>query len=105
CIFYLCRLVDYRDLLSFPTRRSSDLQNFPIFSSFKDNEDFYFSMTSYLNEFYDPHLKIIDKKGPYPNIRVQLYEDKLYVIESKNKIGRAHVLTPVTFRSRMPYSA
>lgn len=60
------------------------IQNFPIFSSFKDNEDFYFSMTSYLNEFYDPHLKIIDKKGPYPNIRVQLYEDKLYVIESKN---------------------
>ncbi|MEY9140215.1 S41 family peptidase [Mammaliicoccus lentus] len=60
------------------------IQNFPIFSSFKDNEDFYFSMTSYLNEFYDPHLKIIDKKEPYPNIRVQLYEDKLYVIESKN---------------------
>lgn len=41
-------------------------------------------MTKYLNKFHDPHLKLVDFNGLYPNIRVQLYNDQLYVIDSRN---------------------
>lgn len=41
-------------------------------------------MTKYLNKFHDSHLKLIELNGLYPNIRVQLHNDQLYVIDSRN---------------------
>ncbi|WP_239745494.1 S41 family peptidase [Mammaliicoccus sp. F-M27] len=57
---------------------------FPEHESFKNSNEFYFYMTAYLNKFQDPHLKLHEINGLYPNIRVQYFNDKLYVIDSVN---------------------
>ncbi|MCD8789132.1 hypothetical protein K1Y15_08045 [Mammaliicoccus sciuri] len=60
------------------------ITQFPSKLSNINEEEFYFYMTKYLNKFHDPHLKLVDFNGLYPNIRVQLYNDQLYVIDSRN---------------------
>lgn len=60
------------------------ITQFPSKISNISEEEFYFYMTKYLNKFHDPHLKLIELNGLYPNIRVQLHNDQLYVIDSRN---------------------
>ncbi|MCD8873744.1 S41 family peptidase [Mammaliicoccus sciuri] len=60
------------------------ITQFPSKISNISEEEFYFYMTKYLNKFHDPHLKLIELNGLYPNIRVQLHNDHLYVIDSRN---------------------
>lgn len=60
------------------------ITQFPPKISNISEEEFYFYMTKYLNKFHDPHLKLIELNGLYPNIRVQLHNDQLYVIDSRN---------------------
>ncbi|MCY1027776.1 S41 family peptidase [Mammaliicoccus sciuri] len=60
------------------------ITQFPSKISNISEEEFYFHMTKYLNKFHDPHLKLIELNGLYPNIRVQLHNDQLYVIDSRN---------------------
>lgn len=60
------------------------ITQFPSKISNINEEEFYFYMTKYLNKFHDPHLKLVELNGLYPNIRVQLHNDHLYVIDSRN---------------------
>ncbi|WP_239734544.1 S41 family peptidase [Mammaliicoccus sp. G-M28] len=65
--------------------KKSLIDNFPKYTRYKNSNEFYFHMTKYLNKFQDPHLKIHNTKSLHPNIRVQLFENHLYIIDSKNQ--------------------
>lgn len=69
---------------------------FPSNRTFNDADEFYYSMTKYLNQFHDPHLLITQNSSLSVNIRVQLHEDKLYVVESKNeKISNGSIIEQI----------
>src|SRR5699024_12399679 len=87
-------------LHSFPTRRSSDLIGFTLFSS---SIDFYtefcinFRRCTVFSRFFSNNI------GPFTSHWNDLLENLFTLLV--NQIGRAHVSTPVTFRFRMPSSA
>ena len=66
-----------------------------------------FKVNHYLDDINETELKNLEKRddGKFEVLDVKLDNRKTKSLDPNNKIGRAHVRTPVTRGSRMPSSA
>src|SRR5699024_12843811 len=89
----------HRDLPSFPTRRSSDLSIFVAEVASTFNEAL---LAHYLyNKLDDDKKKLYLLNEQLEGFRGTVFRQTMF----DGNIGRAHVRTPVTFRTRMLPSA
>src|SRR5699024_12368238 len=94
-------------LISFPTRRSSDLTKEGVIFFLKEPLD-------NLLDLQREYQRFVQKMAKNNQLTIAEWQLLQRIADGKNsqellaedlQIGRAHVRTPVTFRSRMPSSA